>query len=108
MRLAFVCYKKLTRIGIYARIRQAHHSAFIVCIVSVEFIPKFASPNRFASLSRTCGIAALDTKAFDIPMKGGPIVIAAGAQGEEIKRGSLRRVAKHLDFYITEAGVESD
>lgn len=108
MWLPFVCYEKLRSVGIHSRIGHAHLSPLVVDIVRVKFVLEFPSPYRFAALASPGRISSLNHESFDVSMECGPVVITAGAQGEEIERRSLRRVAEDLDFYIAKAGVEGD
>lgn len=108
MRLAFVRDEKLRSVRVHPRIGHAHDAPLVVHIVGVEFVLKFAAPDRLAALPRARGVAALHHESFHVAMERRAVVIAARAEGEEIEGGALGRVAEHLDFDVSQAAVESD
>mmetsp|Transcript_17926 Transcript_17926/g.34180 ORF Transcript_17926/g.34180 Transcript_17926/m.34180 type:complete len:217 (+) Transcript_17926:160-810(+) len=108
MRLSLICYEKLRLVAIAPRVGHAHLTPLIMRIVRMEFVLECPSPYRFSAFSRSGRIATLDHEAFHVAMKGGAVVVAAGAECEEIEGGSRCSVAEDFDFDIAEAGMESD
>jgi hypothetical protein len=76
-------------------------------IIRVHLVLKGSTPYRFPTFTGVCRVSALNHEAFHVSMEGGAIVVAAGAEGEEIECGSLGCVAEDFDFDVAEAGVES-
>lgn len=71
-----------------------------------ELVGELGAPDGGASLAGTGGVAALDHEALDVAVEDGAVVVAAGAEGQEILRRAGHLVAEHLALDVAQVRVQ--
>lgn len=72
----------------------------------MEFVGEGPAPDGVAALAGARWVAALDHEALHVAVEGRVVVVAGGAEGEEVEGGSLGGVAVHFDLDVAQACVE--
>lgn len=72
----------------------------------MEFVGEGPAPDGVAALAGARWVSALDHEALHVAVEGRVVVVAGGAEGEEVEGGSLGGVAVHFDLDVAQACVE--
>jgi hypothetical protein len=97
--------------GVHTFIGHGEHAPSIVYIIWMKFIGKGDSPpNGLAPFAtRFFGsIACLNHKAFNVPMKGRPVIGSGSCEGQEVEGRAGRSIAKDFHLQIPYRGVNGD
>jgi hypothetical protein len=71
-----------------------------------ELVGELGAPDGGAALAGAGGVAALDHEALDVAVEDGAVVVAAGAEGQEVLRRTGHLVAEHLALDVAQVRVQ--
>jgi hypothetical protein len=71
-----------------------------------ELVRELGAPDGGAALAGAGGVAALDHEALDVSVEHGAVVVAAGAEGQEVLRRAGHLVAEHLALDVAQVRVQ--
>jgi hypothetical protein len=71
-----------------------------------ELVGELGAPDGGAALAGAGGVAALDHEALDVAVEDGAVVVAAGAEGQEVLRRAGHLVAEHLALDVAQVRVQ--
>lgn len=71
-----------------------------------ELVGELGAPDGCPALAGAGGVAALDHEALDVAVEDGAVVVAAGAEGQEVLRRAGHLVAEHLALDVAQVRVQ--
>lgn len=74
----------------------------------MELVVKWYIPDGLPAFSSVGGVPALDHEGAYVAMKGSLVVVAGGAEGEEVEGGTRGCVTEDFEFEIAECCVDCD
>jgi hypothetical protein len=100
--------EKLTRICVWSTISHREHSSIGVPQMVLEFVFKFSVPYRIATFPAPRWVTSLYYEAFDISVKGAPVVVIRSTQRKEVFAGFRTVLDMKLDFDVADISVQSN
>ena len=101
MRLSFICDEKLTLIRSWSFVGHTEHSPLVVTVGRMKLVVEITAvtaPNGLSAFSSVGGVSSLNHEGTHVAMKDGLIVIARGAEGEEIEGSPGSCVAEYFEL----------
>jgi len=99
--------KELAVIGVRPGVSHRKHTALVMLQLVDDLVVEGLAVDALSPLPRPGGVAALDNELFDVPVENRVVIVAFGAEREEVLTSVRGEFAVQLNLQVSQIRVHS-